>query len=342
MILGGPDLPVFLDQFVRVGAGRSGGYHGRLARSRGRGSPQIDRRIGRRRLRNGLMHALQHNQHGFQSALQAGWFYQDFLVWRTRAHHAHHAHRKSFRKDAIVARGVEHLAGFHSFLAGHVVHFAIALSLPLESTHYVVFLRDHTGRELRIGDQHDFRSRRIGCDDLADDAVRRDHGHALLHARSRPAVQKYDLRIGARAGGDHARRESPGLRALLEDHQGLGAVGGGDLGFEKLVLHLEPVDLALQALIIGARVMHQDIVREESHGAATDGLQHARQGCNRGDGPNTHHAHILIVAHLHRDQHQLRKDHQQQYGDITVAVEQRVHVGYRRAVSLRTAADSVP
>jgi hypothetical protein len=115
------------------------------------------------------------------------------------------------------------------------------------------------------------------------------------------------------------------LRALLEGYQRLGAIGGGDLGLEELVFHFQAVEIGLQAAVIRARIVHQDIVLEEAGGPAADRLQHARQRRDGGDGPHAHHAHVLIVAHLHRDQHELRENDQQQYGDVAVAIEQRFH-----------------
>src|ERR1019366_3614769 len=126
-------------------------------------------------------------------------------------------------------------------------------------------------------------------------------------------------------------RDGPRLRALLERYQGFGAIGGRDLALEELVFHFQAVELGLQAAVILARIVHQNIVAEEARGPAADRLQHPRQGRDSGDGPYADHAHVLIVAHLHRDQHELREDDQQQYGDIAVAIEQRVHLARFRA-----------
>src|ERR1022692_4040417 len=100
----------------------------------------------------------------------------------------------------------------------------------------------------------------------------------------------------------------------------------------KTTFELAPAPAAItRAAMILARIVHQNIVAEEARGPAADRLQHPRQGRDSGDGPYADHAHVLIVAHLHRDQHELREDDQQQYGDIAVAIEQRIHLARFRA-----------
>ena len=320
------DLLVLLDQLVGVRPSRAGRLHGLLSRRGGRSRAQIHRRIGGRHFGDSLMHALQHNQHSLQPAFQTGRFHPNLLIGRTPTHHPYHTHGKAFGENTIVAGSIKRFAHLHFLFARHVVHLAGALALSLERAHHAIFLRDHAGGKLGIGNQHDFRSRRIGGDHFADDAIRRDHRHALLHPRAGATIHENHFRIGARAGGDHARGDGPRLRALLKGDQGFGAIGGRDLGFQELVLHLQAVELGLQAAVVRARIVHQNVVSEKARGPASDRLQHARQRRDGGYRPDAHHAHILVVAHLHRDQHQLRENHQQQYGDIAVAIEQRFHV----------------
>ena len=122
-----------------------------------------------------------------------------------------------------------------------------------------------------------------------------------------PAVHKHHLRATAGAGSDDARRQRPGRRAGLKRGQRLGAVGGGQLGFQVLVLHLEPVEVRLQPPVFLARIVQKNVVLKESGSAAPHALQHAGQRRYGGDRPYADQAHVLVVPDLLGEQQQLRE-----------------------------------
>ncbi len=106
-----------------------------------------------------------------------------------------------------------------------------------------------------------------------------------------------------------------GVRGL-KNLQRLGAVGRVQLVVQENVFHLQPAQFVLQAAVLGVGIVQRDVVVQEADAAAADAFHHARHRRDRGDGPDADEAHVLIVLDLHRQQHKLRENHQQQDGDV--------------------------
>ena len=187
------------------------------------------------------------------------------------------------------------------------------------------FCEIDAGGERRIGDQHHQRSGRIGIHHLADDAVRRDHGHAAFDAAGRPAIDEDHLRVGAGAVADDARGDGLGWRVGLKHAQRPGAIGRGELGLQVLVLHLELAVLALQLLVLAAHVQQNEVVLDEAPGVAAHQFQARLDGSDGGDRPDADQRNVLVGLDLVGDQQQLRRDHDQQDREIAVAAEKEIH-----------------
>ncbi len=105
-----------------------------------------------------------------------------------------------------------------------------------------------------------------------DDPFRRDHRHALLNPPVEPRSMNTVLPPVSVVLPMMCAATRLGLRAGLEDGQRLGAVRGGELGAQILVVHLAAVQFRLQALVFLAHVQQHEIIAEEMEVAAAPGF----------------------------------------------------------------------
>jgi hypothetical protein len=89
------------------------------------------------------------------------------------------------------------------------------------------------------------------------------------------------------------------------------AVRRSQLGFEEDILHPGAVEVGLQPVVLLVHVAQQNVVLQEPERPAAHTFKHARERRYGRYRPHPDHAHVLIVAHLDRHQHELRKNHQQ-------------------------------
>src|SRR5262249_907978 len=136
VILGCADLLVAQAQPVRFGANASGPLVTRFARPGRRWRAQVDGRIGRRRFRDCLVYALGHDEHGFETTLEARGLDQNLLVRIPSTCYAHLAYREAFWKYPVIAGSVKPLANRDLFFVGNVVDLACGVALAFERADY--------------------------------------------------------------------------------------------------------------------------------------------------------------------------------------------------------------
>ena len=94
---------------------------------------------------------------------------------------------------------------------------------------------------------------------------------------------------------------------------------------KKILSSLRRSFSALQAAILSVGIVKGDVVVDEPNAAAPHTLHQTRQGGDQRDRPDADKANVLIVLRGNGEQDQLGENHQQQNGDIPVAVEKGLH-----------------
>src|SRR5580698_3829630 len=111
----------------------------------------------------------------------------------------------------------------------------------------------------------------------------------------------------------------------LEDTESLGAVRGGQFGFQVVILYFQLSVFVLQFVVLTAHVQQDEIVFDESPGVMPDQLQALLHRRYRGDSPDADERDILVAFYLIRNQQQLRHNHDQQDREIAVSAEEKIH-----------------
>src|SRR5665213_1729537 len=91
--------------------------------------------------------------------------------------------------------------------------------------------------------------------------------------------------------------------------------------FQKLVLKPELVNLRAQLMALFARIAQFKVIAEEARGSVSNVLNGTGYGSNGGNRPHANHRNVAVALHLPGEQHQLREQDYQQYGDVPVPVE---------------------
>jgi hypothetical protein len=201
-----------------------------------------------------------------------------------------------------------------------VVDFAERGALPFEGAADLAFQGDHAGGEIGVRHQQDLGGRRVSRYDLPHNALGRHHSHSALHAGNGSAIHEYHFGVSRRAHPDDACGHRFGGRARLENLKGFCAFRRVQFVLEEDVLELQAVQFRAQPPVLGASVVQQDVIPDHSGSSTPEAFKDARHRRHGGHGPHTDYAHVLIVFHLHGEQGELRENHQQQNGDVPVAI----------------------
>ena len=100
------------------------------------------------------MDAFNKDQHIFhQAALQTAGLDEDLFEWLAGPYGLDDANLETARKNAVIARCVDPLAGLYLLLERDIVHLALRRALAFERAMYLGLLGNDAGGEIGIGDQ---------------------------------------------------------------------------------------------------------------------------------------------------------------------------------------------
>ena len=142
---------------------------------------------------------------------------------------------------------------------------------------YAVLLRNDPRGEGRVGDQQYERRRRIHAAHLAHDPIGSDDRHALLNAAIFPAIHHNRLGPLIRGVPDDVRGNGLRRGLGLENRERVGPIGGGELGSQELVIHLDAIDLVFQPLVFFAHIQKHEVIAEKSEALLRPDFDGARQ-----------------------------------------------------------------
>src|SRR5215472_4677022 len=111
-----------------------------------------------------------------------------------------------------------------------------------------------------------------------------------------------------------------------------------------MVFQLQLTVLLLQLIVLAPNAEQDEVVFHEAPCVAAHEFQPLLHGRHRGDCPDADQRDILIALDLIRDEHELRRDHDQEDCQIAITAEEEIHntTAFTPAETLRAASSTAP